>query len=130
MNSISARSRQLGITYMGMLILVVVIAFAAIVVVKVLPLYMEHFKVDSSLKSLAQEAKDDQTVLSPALLERHLLNRLSINDVEHVKADNIKITHDGRKTVVTVDYEARVTLFGNIDLVARFPDGRVELGGP
>ena len=50
--------------------------------------------------------------------------------MQHVKADNIKITREGRMTVVTVDYEARVTLFGNLDLVARFPDGRVELGGP
>jgi len=130
MNNIAARSRQEGITYMGMLILLIVIAFAAIVLIKVLPLYMEHFKVDSSLNSLAQEAKDDQTVLSPIMLERHLMNRLSINDVQHVKAENIKITHEGRKIVVTVDYEARVSLFGNLDLVARFPDGRVELGGP
>lgn len=130
MNNIAVSSRQEGITYMGMLILLIVIAFAAIVLIKVLPLYMEHFKVDSSLNSLAQEAKDDQTVLSPIVLEKHLLNRLMINDVQHVKAENIKITHEGRKIVVTVDYEARVSLFGNLDLVARFPDGRVELGGP
>ena len=130
MNSIAARSRQDGMTYMGMLIMLVVIAFFAIVLIKVLPLYMEHFKVDSSLDSLAQEAKDEQMVLPPAELEKHLLSRLSINDVQHVTKENIKITREGRKTVVAVDYEARVTLFGNIDLVARFPDGRVELGGP
>ena len=130
MNSIDARSRQDGMTYMGMLILLVVIAFFAIVLVKVLPLYMEHFKVDSSLESLAQESKDSQAALSPREIEKHLLNRLSINDVQHVTKDNIKITREGRKTVVTVDYEARVTLFSNLDLVARFPDGRAELGGP
>jgi len=93
-------------------------------------LYMEHFKVESSLDSLAEEAKNDQSVLSPIELEKHLLNRLSINDVQHVTKDNIKITREGRKTVVEVDYEARVTLFYNLDLVARFPDNRVELGGP
>ena len=130
MNSIDARSRQDGMTYMGMLILLVVIAFFAIVLVKVSPLYMEHFKVDSSLESLAQESKDSQAALSPREIEKHLLNRLSINDVQHVTKDNIKITREGRKTVVTVDYEARVTLFSNLDLVARFPDGRAELGGP
>ena len=59
-----------------------------------------------------------------------MLNRLNINDVEHVTKDDIKITREGRKTVVEVDYEARVTLFDNLDLVARFPDNRVELGGP
>ena len=130
MNSIAARRRQDGMTYLGMLIMLIVIAFFAIVLIKVAPLYMEHFKVKSSLDSLAQEAKDDQSVLSPIEIEKHLLNRLSINDVQHVTKDDIKITRDGRKMVVEVDYEARVTLFDNLDLVARFPDNRVELGGP
>ena len=130
MNSIAARRRQNGMTYLGMLIMLIVIAFFAIVLIKVAPLYMEHFKVKSSLDSLAQEAKDDQSVLSPIEVEKHLLNRLSINDVQHVTKDDIKITRDGRKMVVEVDYEARVTLFDNLDLVARFPDNRVELGGP
>lgn len=130
MNSIAARRRENGMTYLGMLIMLIVIAFFAIVLIKVAPLYMEHFKVKSSLDSLAQEAKDDQSVLSPIEIEKHLLNRLSINDVQHVTKDDIKITRDGRKMVVEVDYEARVTLFDNLDLVARFPDNRVELGGP
>ena len=130
MNSIAARKRQNGMTYLGMLIMLIVIAFFAVVLIKVAPLYMEHFKVKSSLDSLAQEAKDDQSLLSPIEVEKHLLNRLSINDVQHVTKDDIKITREGRKMVVEVDYEARVTLFDNLDLVARFPDNRVELGGP
>lgn len=130
MNSIAARGRQDGMTYLGMLIMLVVIAFCAVVLIKVLPLYMEHFKVKSSLDSLAQDTKDSQAALSPVEIEQHLLKRLSINDVQHVKKENIQVTREGRKIVVTVDYEARVTLFDNLDLVARFPDNRVELGGP
>jgi hypothetical protein len=130
MHNIAARGRHNGMTYLGMLILLIVIAFFAVVLIKVAPLYMEHFKVKSSLDSLAQESKDSQTVLSPQELKRHLLNRLSINDVEHVKQGDIKITREGRKTVVEVDYEARVNLFDNLDVVAKFPDNRVELGGP
>ena len=130
MNSIVARRRHDGITYLGMLILLIVIAFFAVVLIKVMPLYMEHFKVKSSLDSLAQESKDTQTALSPALVERHLLNRLSINDVQHVNNKDISITRDGHKLVVTVNYEARVHLFYNIDLVAQFKNDSVELGGP
>lgn len=130
MNSIAARSRQDGMTYLGMLVLLIVIAIFATVLIKVLPLYMENFKVKSSLDSLAQEAKDDPTSLPQSEIEKHLLNRLSINDVEHVKKQNIKITKEGNKTVVAVDYEARVTLFDNLDLVAHFADNRVVLVGP
>ena len=98
MNSIAARSRQDGMTYIGMLIMLVVIAFFAIVLIKVLPLYLEHFKVDSSLESLGKESKDDPMALSSMEIEKHLLNRLNINDVQHVTKDDIKITREGRKT--------------------------------
>lgn len=130
MNSIVKKGRQYGITYMGMLILLVVIAFVAVVVIKVFPLYLEHMKVQSSLNSLAQEAKDSGEALPPPPeILRQLFNRLNINDVEHVRKDNIHITREGHKIVVSVNYEARVHLFYNIDLVAQFPDNRVELGG-
>ena len=130
MNSIAARRRQNGMTYLGMLIMLIVIAFFAIVMIKVAPLYLEHFKVQSSLDSLAQESKDGQPLSSPQEIEKHLFNRLGVNDVQHVTRKDIKITREGRKTVVVVDYEARVTLFDNLDLVAHFPDNRVELVGP
>ena len=130
MNSIASRKGQNGMTYLGMLIMLIVIAFFAIVMIKVAPLYLEHFKVQSSLDSLAQESKDGQPLSSPQEIEKHLFNRLGVNDVQHVTRKDIKITREGRKTVVVVDYEARVTLFDNLDLVAHFPDNRVELGGP
>ncbi len=130
MNKVTMRGRQDGITYLGMLMLMIVIAFFAIVVVKVLPVYLESFKVKSSLESLAQESKEKLATMTPGDLERQLLNRFQVNDVEHVTKDDITISKEDGKTVITVDYEARVTLFMNIDLVARFPDNRVELGGP
>lgn len=129
MNRIAVLGRQKGMTYLGMVMLLVFIAFLAIVLIKVLPLYLEHFKVQSSLNSLAQDSKDEAAAISPFEIEKLLLNRLNINDVTHVSKENIKITNEGSRTVVTVDYEARVALFYNLDLVARFPDNRVELGG-
>jgi hypothetical protein len=129
MNNRTARGSQNGMTYLGMLILMIVIAFGAIIVIKVVPLYLEHFKVESSMKSLAQEPKDQLAGLPPSEIEKLLIKRLSINDVEHVTKDDISVTKEGGKTVISIDYEARVSLFMNIDLVVRFPDNRVELGG-
>jgi hypothetical protein len=130
MKSMTTKTPQQGMTYLGMLILMVVIAIAAIVVIKVMPLYTENLKVQSSLKSLAEDVRSQHETVSPPELERLLLNRLSINDVEHVGKGDIEVTKENGRTVVAVSYEARVPLFYNLDLVARFPDNRVDLGGP
>ena len=130
MKKTMARGSQKGMTYLGMLILMVVIAFAAIIVIKVVPLYLEHYKVESSLNSLAQDPKVQAAGMPSREIVDFLHKRLMVNDVEHVTTDDISVTKEGGKTVVAVDYEARVSLFMNLDVVARFPDNRVELGGP
>jgi len=130
MNNVIMTNGQRGMTYLGMLILMIVIAFCAIVVIKVMPVYLEHFKVESSLKSLAQDSKANMAQLPPAEIRKLLMRRLEVNDVSHVKKENIAISREGNKTMVDVSYEARVTLFFNLDLVARFPDNHIELGGP
>lgn len=130
MYELKRRGGQRGMTYLGMLILMIVIAFFAIIVIKVMPLYLESFKVESSLQSLAQDASVDLAMAPPSEIRKLLMRRLSVNDVTHVTKDDIKVSKQGTKITVDVSYEARVGLFFNLDLVARFPDFHVELGGP
>lgn len=120
MNTLLKHNKQSGMTYMGVLLLLIVFAFFAVVLVRIVPLYLENFKVQSVLKALHE---DQETAKLPAAeIEERLLTRLDINDVEHVGKDHIKISRDKGKLVVTVNYEARVPLFVNLDLVAKFND--------
>ncbi|MEJ2650868.1 MAG: DUF4845 domain-containing protein [Gammaproteobacteria bacterium] len=130
MHSFTPRSRQAGMPFIGTVIMLVAIAFVALIGIKVFPVYMEHFKVKSSLTSLADDTKGKDSVLSPMEVKQLLMKRLIINDVKHVNRNDIKVTREGGKLVVDVSYEARVNLFYNIDLVARFSDDRAELGMP
>lgn len=127
MNTLTIKRGQSGMTYMGMLILLIVIAFFAVVAIKVVPLYMANFKVKSVLNSL----KDEREIASmpPAEIEKRVMSRLDINDVD-IKRENLKIVRTPNKTVVTLNYDARVHLFANLDIVASFQDNRVEVGTP
>ncbi len=120
--------RQSGMTYVGLLILLMFIALCSVILIKVLPLYLENFKVKTALDSLAEESS--VAALSPAEIQNRLLKRLDIDDVERVTRKEIKVFREGGKIVVTANYEARENLFANLDIVARFADNRVELGGP
>lgn len=127
MNTLLKHNKQAGMTYMGMLLMLIIFAFFAVVLVKIVPLYLENFKVQSVLKSLHE---DPETAKLPAAeIEKRLMTRLDINDVDHVGPEHIKITRDKGKLAVTVNYEARVPLFVNLDLVAKFNDA-MELVAP
>lgn len=121
------KRRQSGMTYMGMLILLAVIAFFAVVVIKVVPLYLANFKVKSVLNSMKDER--DIATMPSAEIEKRIMSRLDINDVD-IKRDDLKIVRSPNKTVITLNYDARVHLFANIDVVASFRDNSVEVGAP
>lgn len=120
MNTLLKKDTQSGMTYMGMLLVLVIFAFFAVVLVRIVPLYLENFKVQSVLKSLHEDAEIAQ--LPAAEIEKRLFTRLDINDVERVKKEHMKISREKGKLVVAINYEARVPLFLNLDLVAKFDD--------
>lgn len=126
MNKATYKRDQAGITFLGLLLVLIIVAGFGIALVKIVPLYLGNFKVKSVLDSLKEER--DVATMTPAEIERRINSRLDINDVA-LKKDDIKVTRAAGKTVITINYEKRVPLFANLDVVARFNDNRVELQG-
>jgi hypothetical protein len=88
--------------------------------IKLVPIYIEHFGVTSSLASMAKERSLHGKPI-PDL--RVLLDkRLKINDVHRVRADEAKINAEARTTTIRVAYEVQVSLLNNVDLLVTFDD--------
>lgn len=110
--------RQDGATLIGWLLIMVIVAFVALIGMKLVPVYLDSFTVTSILRSM----KTDATLKGQgrsAILET-LNKRLDINDIDSVKPDDISIRTVAGGTEVDVDYEDRVNLLGNLDAVATF----------
>ncbi len=122
---ITSNKKQHGMTAIGFVMLLGVIAFFTAVALKLTPLYLENFEVSSVLKSLSDEAGIANK--SVAEIEEIIMKRLGVNNVTHVTKDNIDISKEDGKTSVVISYEARVSLFYNIDIVANFKDNKVEV---
>ncbi len=121
MNTIS---KQSGMSAIGLVFVLLLIGFFALVTLKLLPMYLENFSVATSLESLRNEPELGSKT-GPEILQL-LMKRLDINDVENVTAKNVAITRTAIGAVVNVKYEVRKDLLGNIDVVGKF-DESVEL---
>lgn len=110
--------RQAGMTLIGWLLVFIFIAFAALIAMRLVPVYMESASVGTVLDSVAQDrsisAENRAEVMST------IRKRLNINDVDNVKRENIKFERVSGGLEVTIEYEARVDLVGNLDAVASF----------
>jgi Domain of unknown function (DUF4845) len=116
--------RQDGLTVISILFIVVLLGTAVLLTFRLVPIYIEHFGVVSSLKSMEKEP--DMHAKSPGELLEMLRKRLEINDVKRVTKENIFIKRQQRDTRIQVAYEVQVPVVSNISLLVTF-DSSVTL---
>jgi hypothetical protein len=113
-------SRQKGLTLIGFLWTLFLIGFFALLVLKIGPVYLEHYKVSSSLESLKKD--NDVAFKSREEILSLLQKRWEINMVERVTAKDVKITKQGSYLRVEIAYDVAEHLFGNVDALLHFND--------
>ncbi len=118
------RHRQNGVTGTGWLVILALIGFFSLLVLKLGPIYLEHFSVVTVLKSLEEEPLI--TKKSVAEIRKLVQKRLKVNGVYDMKRDAIKIKRSSGVTTVDISYDVRTNMAGNVDAIVTFSD-QVEL---
>lgn len=112
------KRNQSGLTLIGFVMVLALVGLFAYVGMKLFPMYSEFYSVKQALKGLAAEPGIANT--DPAKVKDLLFRRLYVSYAENVKPNNVKITRDGKGYVITVSYEVRRELIGNLDVVGKF----------
>jgi hypothetical protein len=108
--------RQNGMTAIGWLIVLGLIGFFVLLTLRMLPSYLEYYKIVSSLDSLQNETGLD----SPAAIRRLLDRRFNISYVDVIQPTDVIIKPVGPNFQVIADYESRKHIFANVDVVMSF----------
>jgi hypothetical protein len=97
------RSHQRGLGWFGLLFVLGIVAFTAIVVVKCLPIYLNQMKIASSVSKVASDFWD-------------------IEDIKYLQPRDIKVKRTANGRFLSYEYEARERLFYNISIVIDFAE--------
>ena len=117
--------RQQCFTLISILLILGLIGFFVLLTLKVVPIYLDHGKVESALAAL--EETPDLATKGEFEIRDSLNKRFSINYVYDVTQDNIKVVKRGNYVKVEIEYETVVKLAGNLSLLAEFHDV-IEVG--
>jgi len=112
------RRTQGGFTLIGFIIVLGVVGVFAYCGMKLFPMYSEFHSVKQALKGLA--AEPGIATKDPARVKDLLFRRLYVSYAENVKPNNVEIKRDGNGYNITVKYEVRRSLIGNLDVVGKF----------
>lgn len=118
--------QQQGVTGIGWLIILGLIAFFVFIGLRVFPIYMENFNVVTSIKSLEHEPQ--VTKRSKAEVQTLIMKRFQINDVKNATRKDLSVSNRSGVLTVSVKYDVKTKLFGPWSLIAEF-DESVEVIG-
>jgi hypothetical protein len=118
--------KQKGITLIGMLLTVAVVVMAAIVVMRIVPVFLQHYSIVQSIKALNDTSAVTLTgdpMADTLALRRGLTKRLDINGIEDLKEGELTISPAGpNKYKVKLKYQATRPLVYNMSLLFDFDD--------
>jgi hypothetical protein len=116
--------KQQGLTGISILVILIVAGFLVYVGIKIMPVYIDHYAIKSTLQSVINEPLSARK--SKREIRDMITKRLYINNIRHVNRDHIKIERSGKTTTINVAYEERRPIVYNLSVVMSFAES-VEL---
>ncbi len=110
--------KQRGMTPIGWVLVFLLIAFVTLIALKLIPIYIDGYKVGAIVSNLENDY--EIRAMPPGGVVRTILKRLDINMVTDVEPEDILVEQSGGEMIITIDYEIRKNLLGNLDVVVRF----------
>ena len=118
--------RQAGISSVGFVFTIALGFLLLTCTLKMLPVYIQNWNVQSVLDSVQSEHLERSTPLTKAEIRSRINKRLNINQITVLTSKQITIEKTAEAYTVIANYEVREQLFSNIDVVMKF-DNNVTL---
>lgn len=120
MNTIqySTLTRQRGLSLISWLIVIAFLLFQGIMAMRIIPVYIN----DASVSSIMKELPNDSTLSHASVrkIRESIEKRLKMNNIYNMDPGDIVITPGQGGYDVTLNYDSRGTLIGNMDYIISF----------
>ena len=112
---------QRGMTLIGWVIVLALIAFFVTLAIRLVPMYQEYYGVVQIMEDMKTELRNNN--LSKNEVQTLLSKRFNIGYISSVERDDVEVFRGKNTAYVTkivIDYEVRKPFFAQIDLVGHF----------
>ena len=111
--TVQLRSRQRGISFLGLLFVGTVLAIVGVVAAQVFPTFIEY-------QAVVKAANKASGGSSPAEVRIIFDKAANIDNINSIKGSDLDVTKDGDKIVVTFAYQREIHLVGPAFLTLKY----------
>lgn len=119
------RHRQRGMTFLGIVVVIVVVGAWVYAGIRLLPKYLEYVKVVATLDKVRDEYASNPES-TEFMLRKALERHFDIEMVTVIDSNDIEITRDGGTFLLRAAYQDTVPLIANVSFLVEF-DKTVEV---
>ncbi|MDH4284685.1 MAG: DUF4845 domain-containing protein [Gallionellaceae bacterium] len=114
----AAAYRQRGISLSGLLVAAVVLGVVAIFGMKLIPAYMQ----DAEIKNIFNAVANDPEMRAASVREIQIAysKRAIVANVTAIKMEDVEISKEGDRVLLSASYAVKVPLVGNASLLLEF----------
>ena len=115
---INTQTNQRGLTLISWMIVIVFALSQIIIAMNVVPVYV----TDSTVKSVLEGMTTDSSAMNMTTkeLKSSVIKRLNISSVYSIKPEHVKVKKGRNENTITVDYEPRGPIIGNLEYIVHF----------
>jgi hypothetical protein len=118
MNQLAGLKKQVGATFIGMVIVGAAVVFVALIAMKMFPAYQEYFSVKTIVRALNKEPLSS---MSKKEIQDSFNRRANTGYVTVVTGTDLILDKNGSgETVASVQYQVIKPLFGNVSVLIDF----------
>lgn len=118
----NSHKKQRGMTATSIVLLLIGICSVVIMVLRIVPVYMNHGKVKSAIEGI--KGTTDIQTLSKKEVMRKLYDRFQINQVktQDIGEEQIILTKHGDYVKLEIKYQTEVPIISNMYVLMKFDD--------
>ncbi len=109
---------QRGVSLVGLIIIGFLLVVVAIPAIRVLPEYVEYYKVLKNVKAVAQDpGSRDASVTG---IRNALARRFDVDYIRDISPQDMEVAKSGGSVEISFSYTRKVPLVGNLSLLIDF----------
>ncbi len=122
------RNKQLGMGVFGIFFVAMGLVFISITVMKVVPAYLEYMAIGKVFKAIAADPAMQDA--KPSQIRESYSRRSGIDNITSVTANDLDISRDDGKLIISAKYHVEKPLFANVGIYIDFAPTTSANGAP
>ena len=110
--------QQRGLSLEGFIFWAFLFVIASIFGIRLIPAYIQYGEIKNVFAAISQDP--DMQKASQGAIRLAFARRASIDDIKAIKADEIDISTDEDKLVLSASYSVKIPMAGNVSILLDF----------